>query len=207
VFPLRDQPAGAVASEPGRRERNRQRTHDALHSAAMRLFAEHGYEATSVDDIADAAGVSVRTFFRYFGTKEDVLFARSMDIRALVDALAAQPPSVAPLDAIRRAYHAQPTPTSDEAAIHVLFHRAMSSSPALQGRYLEGIHEFRDRLARTLAARAGRPEATDADVLAATIGQTLLDHALTCWMTAGATGDLAAEVDAAFARLTALVGS
>jgi len=43
-------------------------------------------------------------------------------------------------------------------------------------------------------------------VLAATIGQTLLDHALTCWMTAGATGDLAVEVDAAYARLTGLVG-
>ena len=204
MFPLRDHPTDAVASEPGQRERNRQRTHDALHSAAMRLFAERGYEATSVDDIAAAAGVSVRTFFRYFGAKEDVLFARRMDIGALVDALAAQPRSVAPLEAFRRAYHAQPTPTADEAAIHVLFHRAMSSSPALQGRYLEGIHEFRARLARTLAARAGRSEPADADVLAATIGQTLLDHALTCWMAAGATGDLGAEVDAAFARLAAL---
>jgi len=204
VFPLRDHPSDAATPEPGRRERNRQRTHDALHSAAMRLFAERGYEATSVEDIADAAGVSVRTFFRYFGTKEDVLFARGMDIDALVDALAVQPPSVTPLDAIRRAYHAQPTPTPDEAAIHVLFHRAMSSSAALQGRYLEGIHEFRARLAGTLAARAGRSEPTDADVLAAMIGQTLLDHALSCWMAAGAAGDLATEVDAAFARLAAL---
>lgn len=204
MFPLRDHPADAATPEPGRRERNRQRTHDALHSAAMRLFAERGYEATSVEDIADAAGVSVRTFFRYFGSKEDVLFARSMDIDALVNALASQPPSVTPLDAIQRAYHAQPAPTADEAAIHVLFHRAMSSSAALQGRYLEGIQEFRSRLACTLAARAGRPEPTDADVLAAMIGQTLLDHALSCWMAAGAAGDLATEVDAAFARLEAL---
>ena len=205
MFPLRDHPTDAVASEPGRRERNRQRTHDALHSAAMRLFAERGYEATSVDDIAAAAGVSVRTFFRYFGTKEDVLFARRMDIGALVDALAAQPrvggaargvPS-APTTRSRRPRPTKPRSTSSSTGRCRRVRRCRVGTSRASTSSGPGSR-------RTLASRAGRSEPADADVLAATIGQTLLDHALTCWMAAGATGDLGAEVDAAFARLAAL---
>jgi AcrR family transcriptional regulator len=56
--------------------------------AAVRLFRESGYEATTVDDIASAAGCSRRTFFRYFGTKEDVLLQETremlVDFRAFV---------------------------------------------------------------------------------------------------------------------------
>lgn len=57
------------------RERNRSRTATEIADAAVRLFRTKGYDATTVADIADAAGVSVRTFFRYFPTKEDVVFA------------------------------------------------------------------------------------------------------------------------------------
>src|SRR5918994_275367 len=60
-------------SELGLRERKKQRTRQALRQAAVRLFLERGFEATTIADIAAAAEVAPRTFFSYYPTKEDVV--------------------------------------------------------------------------------------------------------------------------------------
>ena len=61
------------------RDRNRSRTRDDIEAAAIELFERHGYAATTVEQIARQAGVSQATFFRHFGSKEEVLFANEQD--------------------------------------------------------------------------------------------------------------------------------
>ena len=92
----------------GLRERKRERTRDEIVDAALRLFVEHGFDATTVEQIAAAADVSPRTFFRYFPAKEDVLFDEAGSARQrdhVVAVLEAHEGGVAPVrmvvDALR----------------------------------------------------------------------------------------------------------
>ena len=88
----------------GRREENKQRTRSALEEAAARLFEERGFGATTVRDIAAAAGVGERTFFRYFPSKEDLVLGQVRDlIPGVMDRVRARPPAETPLAALREA--------------------------------------------------------------------------------------------------------
>jgi AcrR family transcriptional regulator len=71
-----------------------------LEQAAFALYAERGFESTTVAEIAKRAGLTERTFFRHFADKREVLFSGSTLEEALVDAVAAAPASLAPLDAV-----------------------------------------------------------------------------------------------------------
>ena len=86
----------------GLRESKKQQTRAALVEAAARLFAEKGYDKTTVADIAAAAGVSTRTFFSYFRAKEDVLFAGTdQRLRAIEEAFDAVQ-ATSPLEAVHQ---------------------------------------------------------------------------------------------------------
>ncbi|MCW2902925.1 MAG: transcriptional regulator, TetR family, partial [Streptosporangiaceae bacterium] len=91
------------ADRPGRRERKKRRTREALVEAAFELFREKGFEATTVEEIADAVDVSSRTFFRYFASKEDVaLTFQEEQLAAVLAALAARPADEPVVTALRR---------------------------------------------------------------------------------------------------------
>lgn len=88
----------------GRREVHKRATREALMAAARTMFAERGYDGTTVRDIADAANVTERTFFRYFASKEDLVFGEVLDLLPVfARAVVAQPSQVPPLSAIRDA--------------------------------------------------------------------------------------------------------
>ena len=88
----------------GRREASKQATSAALRAAAMRLFAEQGYDATTVADIASAARVTHRTFYRYFDGKEALLSHEFGSwLTTLADAIRARPAAEPPVTAVRHA--------------------------------------------------------------------------------------------------------
>ncbi len=86
----------------GLRERKKQRTRELIAETALELFSEHGYQATTVADIAASADVSERTVFGYFPTKEDILFADHLALEeGLADALAGKARDSSVLDVLR----------------------------------------------------------------------------------------------------------
>ena len=88
--------------QPGLRERKKQRTRETIARAAHELFAERGYQATTLPDIAEAADVSTRTIFAYFPSKEDILFSNfALMKEALVRALAERPEGQDALETVR----------------------------------------------------------------------------------------------------------
>ncbi len=94
---------GPGPEAPSRREANKQATHHALQQAADRLFAEQGYAATTVRDIAEAAGVTERTFFRYFAGKEELIIDDVLGwLQDLNARIRARPASEDPVTAVRR---------------------------------------------------------------------------------------------------------
>ncbi|MGX1514177.1 TetR family transcriptional regulator [Streptomyces collinus] len=157
-----------AASRPGLRELKKQRTRDLLLRSALELFTERGYEETTVDDIAEAADVSQRTFFRYFASKEDAAFfvSRLAESR-FVDAVHARPPEEAPLDALRLAL-AESWSTIGEAVeqlvpleLHMRFYRVIESTPALLAAHLRRATELEEEIARVVAGREGLDLNTD----------------------------------------------
>src|SRR5882757_147495 len=91
-----------MSTEPGLRQRKKQRTRETIARAARELFAERGYHATTLPDIAEAADVSTRTIFAYFPSKEDILFAEFPLMKeALAEALAERPEGEEALETVR----------------------------------------------------------------------------------------------------------
>jgi AcrR family transcriptional regulator len=130
----------------GLRERKKLRTRRAIAAAALRLFDERGYEEATISDIAAAAEVSPRTFFSYFPSKDDVVFAemdeRLADVRA---GLAERPPGETPLATFRRVAEAlvQAIATEDGeyGAIQVALIR---ERPSLQAQALKRLSDAED---------------------------------------------------------------
>jgi AcrR family transcriptional regulator len=92
----------ASLTRPGLRERKKQQTRETIARVALELFAEHGYEETTLADIADAADVSKRTIFAYFESKEDILFCDEPTIyEQLKDKLEHRPAGSTTVDALR----------------------------------------------------------------------------------------------------------
>src|SRR5688572_16827117 len=90
-----------VEQRPSLRERKKVKTRRTIQEHALRLFAEQGYDATTIEQIAEVSEVSPSTFFRYFPTKEDVVITDEHD-PAMAAVYLAQPAELPPIEALRR---------------------------------------------------------------------------------------------------------
>jgi AcrR family transcriptional regulator len=176
---------------PGLRERKKARTREAIIEAALVLFERQGFDATTVEDIAEAADVSPRTFFRYFDTKLDVVMARNVDDSGdMEDLLAALPPDLGPLEAVRHVVRqklADNLAEGDDSVLREM--RVVMSTPGLRAICVERFHEKLDGLAAVFAARMGVDERSlQPYVLAGAVSATML-AVMDRWVAEGARPD------------------
>ena len=187
------------------RERKKRRTRDDLRAAAARMFLEQGYERTSVDQIADAADVSPRTFFRYFGSKEDVLFSRHDESVAELRELLADPREGETLTQLlrRAAGAAVADQIGDDPAETVAMLRLVQSVPALNGRQLTLDLDYEEAIAEMVAAHAPGPDAELRARLVAGAVAGAMRAAEREWVSSGGTADPDRLLDATFSVLAA----
>lgn len=196
----------AASARPNRREARKAATRQAIQEQALRLFLGQGYDATTVDEISAAAGVSHMTFFRNFPTKESVVDTDDYDpmIAALIRA---RPADEDPITAVQRAMSHGLAAILPEAHDALLARtRLIMQTPALRARQADNLHATRVLFARALADRAGLAEPPFALEVLAAAALAALTTALTAWSAGRGENDLEALVDEAFAALRAVDG-
>jgi len=176
------------AEDLGRRERKKRELREALESNALRLFQRKGYDATTIQDITDAVDVSVRTFFRYFDSKEAVLFG---DWRKYTESsyhlIMSRPPEEPPLVALFEAAKELVKLDRENEDRLKLIQKLVSKSRKI-GDYERNViyPEFERSVARALAERMGVDVRKDPrPVLAAAMAAAAWTTARKLWMASG----------------------
>ena len=162
----------------GLRERKKAKTRALIQEHAMRLFREQGYDATSVEEIAEAAEVSPSTVFRYFPTKPDLVIYDDLDER-MIEAFRAQPPELNALQALRASFRSGfGGLAGEEMALQLERERLLRGVPELQSAMLGEFARTVGEIADLVAERAGRPADDDA-VLA--LAGAVIGIAIAAW--------------------------
>ncbi|MEV4399429.1 TetR family transcriptional regulator [Nonomuraea sp. NPDC049607] len=187
-------------AESNLRERRKRRTQNAIIDAALQLFEEKGYDAVSVEEIAAAADVSPRTFYRYFPAKEDVLVVDPEVETAMRAALAERRPHETDVDLVARSMItalAARRPERARGAYHLF-----DATPALQAR----IHQlvWRDQEHVVEALLAGVPRTPEAEFRARVITHAVtgtIRVAVVAWIQSGQRSTVVAHCEQALTFL------
>ncbi|TYB56547.1 TetR family transcriptional regulator [Nonomuraea sp. PA05] len=185
------------------RERRRAQTQRTIQAHAVRLFAERGYDATTVTDVAEAAGVSPMTVYRHFPTKEDLVLADQHG-RLVAERIAASGAGPALVRRIGGALvESGAALTGDEGAREFLLTRLrlMISTPALRAKHLDNQYALQQAIIGALGDDAADPEAAFQAQAAASACLAALHTALVRW----AEGDGREELPGLIAKALAAV--
>jgi len=189
----------------GLRERKKVATRLALHEAALRLVAEHGMDAVSVDDIADRADVSPRTFFNYFPSKVDAVLGLDPDApRRQADSLVARPAAESPVEALRAVARSQALEMAEDTELWPLRLKVIDAHPALLAHLAAAFGEAEGILAGAVAERTGTRVGVDVHpTLLAGVAGVAMRTSLHRWLASDFTASLPSLVDEAWDVLAA----
>lgn len=202
-------------SQPGLRERTRRAVQKEITDAANALFLERGYEETTIGDIAAAVGMSQRSVFRYFPTKEDLVVGK-FDFVAddMLQALRERPADEPVWESMRRIFDLL-VPYVDAPGRRQVaepMQRIVFSTPALFASYLQKLQllqDTADTALRERAAAAGVPYHDNDPTPRAIVGAAFacLLAAQHAWLAGGAEGTFATAIDRAMATIAPRSGT
>jgi len=186
----------------GLRERKKLKTRAAIQNEALRLFAEKGYEETTIEEIAAAVEISPSTFFNYFPSKEAVVFQDDLD-PLIFAAFNAQPADVGPITALRNAMRTVFSGIPPDVRAMMQTRTALVlASPELRAATLNQFAELVDQFADLLGNRVGR---SSTDFAVRNMAGALLGVMMASYFAAAADphADLTEVIDKSMAHLEA----
>ncbi|MGW7606761.1 TetR/AcrR family transcriptional regulator [Streptomyces sp. NPDC054766] len=185
----------AAEPQPGLRERKKIKTRIAIREATYRLIAEQGYDATTIEQIAEAAEVSPSTVFRYFPTKEDIVLTDEYD-PLLEQELRERPADEPWFESLRHVIRkAIGVSSSEDPEITRLRTRLLVEVPAVRSRMMESMSVTGRLLSRAIGERSGRdPDSLEVRVFAMSLIGGLMETSL-YWAETGQGDDLADLVE------------
>lgn len=184
----------------GLRERKRRETRRRLAETGLRLFLEKGYEETTLDAIAEAAGVSRRTFFHYFDHKEGILLAWQSGLgEAMQAAIRRQRPDQPPIDVVRDAALQVAAQYQDEELIRI--ERLMASAETLRARKAAKYAEQEQVLFEAMNALWPAPERREGLRVVAMAAVGAIRLAFERWAERGGSEPIVDHLRGAFAEL------
>ncbi|HVD03625.1 MAG TPA: TetR family transcriptional regulator [Candidatus Dormibacteraeota bacterium] len=193
-----------MVTEIGRRDRKRISNHLRLRSAALRLVAEHGLNQVTVEEIADAADVSIRTFFNHFHSKEDVIVGLDPElVEHLAEELGARPADEPPLVALRAVLGeltAQMMERSEEWSLRM---EVLRRYPSLIPRAFAAFATYERALAEVIGMRTNTdPDRDLYPALATAVAFGVFRVVFMSWRGGELAGNLPALLDEAFSRVS-----
>ncbi|TCO60470.1 TetR family transcriptional regulator [Actinocrispum wychmicini] len=186
----------------GLRARKKIETRQALADAAIKLSVERGFENVTVEDIAVRAGVSTRTFFNYFPSKEDAVLRPDPDpirrTQQIIDSFAAAPPDVAPARAFAMAMRSEAEQVDRAAAEWLIRISIIERDPAMLVKMFTARAETERMAVEAIAARTNLDPATDLypELIYHAVGAAFRT-AMKRWYALGGVGSLTALFDEA----------
>lgn len=194
-----DTAASSAGIPDGLRSRARRAMRAEIAAVAMELFLDQGFDNTTVEQIAAAAGISRSSFFRYFPTKEDVFLGDLADYgQQILQALRARPGTEPPWTALRMAL--EPIIDTNDVARARQASRMFTQTPSLRARQYEKILTWQTLLIPEVARRLGLPESPAGDPRPAALTScalACLDAAITTWTSSNTSTPLTELLDIA----------